>query len=170
MQNTSPIFSAPVSEAGLKPFRRVKLLALGAAYAGIGEAAVGTLLPSDVGGDDAAAIQGLEFGLHFAEMGNATDIAIGDELEAGANGTVVSSRSLGIWVRNCSSRTGSSTQNGRCGSIRRQTSTASWKSNFWCRSIIQLPSGPTPSRICSTASMIRRIRDRVSNTEPPRPP
>ena len=77
----------------------------------------------------------------------------------GASGTVVSSRSFGICVRNCSSRTGSSTQNGRYGSISLQTSTASWKSNFWCRSIIQLPSGPTPSRICSTAWMISRMRD-----------
>ena len=88
----------------------------------------------------------------------------------GASGTVVSSRSFGICVRNCSSRTGSSTQNGRYGSISRQTSTASWKSNFWCRSIIQFPSGPTPSRICSTAWMIWRIRARESNIVPPRPP
>ena len=43
----------------------------------------------------------------------------------GASGTVVISRSFGICVRNCSSRTGSSTQKGRDGSMSRQTSTAS---------------------------------------------
>lgn len=89
MQNTSPVFSAPASATDLAPFRRVKLTALGAAYAGVGETAVGTLLPGDPGGDLTAAIQGLEFGLHFAVMGNATDIVAGDEIEAFADGKVV---------------------------------------------------------------------------------
>ena len=84
----------------------------------------------------------------------------------GASGTDVISRSFGSCVRNCSSRSGSSTMNGRCGSRRRHTSTASWKSNFWCRSIIQLPSGPTPSRICADASAISRMRDRESKVAP----
>jgi hypothetical protein len=72
----------------------------------------------------------------------------------GASGTEVSIRSFGIWLRNCSSRSGSSTQYGRSGSISRHTSTASWKSNFWCRSIIQLPASAD-----AVANLLHRLDD-----------
>jgi hypothetical protein len=89
MQNTSPVFSVPAAATDLKPFRRVKLTAAGAAYAGPGDTAVGTLLPGDPGDDLQAAVQDLTFGVHFAVAGSGTDIAVGDEVEAAAAGKVV---------------------------------------------------------------------------------
>lgn len=91
MQTSSPVFSAPASSATLAQFRRMKLTAAGAAYAGVGDVAVGTSLQgwNDIGGDETCAILDINFGLHFATMGNGTDIVAGDELEAFANGKVV---------------------------------------------------------------------------------
>jgi hypothetical protein len=89
MQNTSPVFSVPASAADLAPYRRAKITATGAAYAGSGEAAVGTLLPGDPGDEEQSAVQDLTFGVHFATMGSNTDIAIGDEVEAAADGKIV---------------------------------------------------------------------------------
>jgi len=87
--NISPVFSVPASATDLKPFRRVKLTASGAAYAGAGEPAVGTLLPGDPGNDTQSAVQDLYCGLHFATIGNGTDVSTGDELESAANGKLV---------------------------------------------------------------------------------
>jgi len=84
-----PIFSVPASVTTLKPWRRAKLVAAGAAYAGAGEQAVGTLLPGDPGDDLMSAIQDLQCGLHFATIGNATAVAIGDELESYTDGQLV---------------------------------------------------------------------------------
>lgn len=89
MQNTSPVFSVAASATDLVPFRRVKMTSTGAAYAGAAEVAVGTLLPGDPGDETQSAVQGLEFGVHFATMGDGTNIAIGDEIEASANGKVI---------------------------------------------------------------------------------
>jgi hypothetical protein len=89
MQNTSPVFSVPASATDLVPFRRAKVTATGAAYAGADEAAVGTLLPGDPGDDLYSAIQDLTFGVHFAVMGSDTNIAVGDEIEAAADGKIV---------------------------------------------------------------------------------
>lgn len=86
MQNSSPIFSFPASATDLEPFRRVKLGSTGAAYAGVQDVAVGTLLAGDPGDDAISAIQGLDFGIHFATIANGTDVAIGDELQAAADG------------------------------------------------------------------------------------
>lgn len=88
MQNSSPIFSFAAAADDLVPFRRVKITSTGAAYAGVADVAVGTLLPGDPGGDTTAAIQGHEFGIHFATMADGTNIAIGDEIEAAANGKI----------------------------------------------------------------------------------
>jgi hypothetical protein len=89
MQNSSPIFSVPASADDLVPFRRVKIGSTGAAYAGVLDRAAGTLLPGDPGDDTVSAVQGLEFGIHFATIGNGTDIAVGDELQAAADGKLV---------------------------------------------------------------------------------
>jgi len=89
MQNTSPIFSFPTASNDLVPFRRAKITAAGAAYAGATDEAVGTLLPGDPGMDEHAAIQDLTFGIHFATMGSNDNIAVGDEVEAAADGKVV---------------------------------------------------------------------------------
>lgn len=91
MQNTSPVFSVPASATNLAAFRRMKLGSTGAAYAGVGDVCVGTSISgwNDPGGDKVSAIQDINFGLHFATVGNGTDIAVGDELEAFANGQVV---------------------------------------------------------------------------------
>lgn len=87
--NISPVFSVPASVTTLVPFRRVKLVAAGAAYAGAGEVAVGTLLPGDPGNETQSAIQDLQHGIHFATIGNGTNIAIGDELESFTDGKLV---------------------------------------------------------------------------------
>ena len=87
--NQSPIFSVPASVTTLVAFRRAKLIAAGAAYAGAGEQAVGTILPGDPGGQLQSAIQDISCGIHFATIGNATAVAIGDVLESYANGQLV---------------------------------------------------------------------------------
>lgn len=89
MQNTSPVFSLPASATDLEPYRRAKVTSTGAAYAGSGESAVGTLLPGDPGDDLYSAVQDLTFGVHFATMGSNTDIAVGDEVQAAADGKIV---------------------------------------------------------------------------------
>lgn len=87
--NTQPVFSVPASATDLVPFRRMKMTATGAAYAGAADIAIGTLLPGDPGHESQAAIQDLFTGLHFATIGNATAVAVGDALEAAANGKLV---------------------------------------------------------------------------------
>lgn len=91
MQNTSPIFSAPAKEVDTPTFVRVKLGADGGEVAGALDQAVGTTISgyNDPGGDTSLAIQDLTFGIHFATIGNGTDVAIGDELEALAGGKLV---------------------------------------------------------------------------------
>lgn len=88
MQNTSPIFSVPAASETTPTFVRVKLGATGGEVAGPLDQAVGTVISgyNDPGGDTSLAVQDLTFGLHFAIIGNGTDIAIGDELEALAGG------------------------------------------------------------------------------------
>lgn len=87
--NVNPVFSVPASATDLKPFRRVKITSSGAAYAGADDAAVGTLLPGDPGNADHAAVQDLTLGLHFATIGNGTDVAVGDLLQPAADGKLV---------------------------------------------------------------------------------
>jgi len=105
MQNTSPIFSVAASAADLQPFRRVKMTSTGAAYAGVGDVAIGTNLPGDPGDETQSAVQALEFGIHFATAGNGTDIAFGDEIEAFAGGKVVkrtTGAAIGVALEGCS--------------------------------------------------------------------
>ena len=88
MQNTSPISSYPAAAVDTPTFIRVKLGSTGGAAAGIRDQAVGTTVSgyNDPGGDTSLAVQDLNYGLHFATIGNGTDVAIGDELEALADG------------------------------------------------------------------------------------
>lgn len=87
--NQNNIFSLPAAATDLVPFRRVKMTSTGVNYAGATDAAIGTLLPGDPGDETQAAIQGSECGLHFATVGSATAIAVGDEIEGAASGKVV---------------------------------------------------------------------------------
>lgn len=91
MQNTSPILSIPAAEVDTPTFRRIKMTADGGALAGVGDVSVGTSISgyNDPGGDTSLAIQPPEFGIHFATMGSDTDIAVGDEIEAAADGKIV---------------------------------------------------------------------------------
>ena len=95
--NISSVFSVPASATTLVPYRRMKLISTGAAYADATDAAIGTLLPGDPGSDLQAAVQDIDCGLHFATIGNGTDIAIGDALEAAAAGKLVK-KTTGIAV------------------------------------------------------------------------
>lgn len=66
----------------------VKLTSAGIDIAGSADRAIGTLVRGAAAG--AAVDVFLKFnGLRFARVGNSTAIAIGDELEAGSNGTFV---------------------------------------------------------------------------------
>lgn len=88
MQNTSPVSSFPAASTTTPTNVRIKLGSTGGAVAGARDAAVGTVISgwNDPGGDTSLAVQDLGFGIHFATIGNGTDIAIGDELEALADG------------------------------------------------------------------------------------
>lgn len=91
MQNTSPISSFPAASGTTPSFVRAKLGALGGVVADARDEAVGTVISgwNDPGGDTSLAVQDLTYGIHFATVGNGTDIAIGDELEAFAGGKLV---------------------------------------------------------------------------------
>jgi hypothetical protein len=87
--NTNPILSFPTSATTLVGYRRVKLDGNGElVYAGIGDGAIGTLQPLDLD-RNTGAVQTLENGLHFATIGNATAVAVGDELQEAADGKLV---------------------------------------------------------------------------------
>lgn len=87
--NKNPIWSFPASATDLLPFRRVKAVSGGIAYAGATDTALGTLLPGDPGNEDHSAVMDLTFGLHFAIIGNGTDVAVGDLLQPAADGKLV---------------------------------------------------------------------------------
>lgn len=87
--NTAPVISLPTASDDLVPYRLVKMTAGGVAYNGAGDTPLGTLLPGDPGGQTQAALQTLDNGIHFATIGNGTDIAVGDQLQAAADGKVV---------------------------------------------------------------------------------
>lgn len=87
--NTEVVISLPVSATDLEPYRRVVYGASGLAYAGATDSAIGTLLPADPGGDQAGAVHNRNVGLHFATIGNDTNIAVGDELQGAADGKLV---------------------------------------------------------------------------------
>jgi hypothetical protein len=87
--NQSNIISLPVSAANLEPFRRMTFGPTGLAYAGASDPSIGTFLPADPGMDTTGAIQPRGIGIHFAVIGNSTDIAVGDELQAAADGKLV---------------------------------------------------------------------------------
>lgn len=91
MNNSSPISSFPAASGTTPTFVRVKLGSTGGAVAGALDQAVGTTLSgwNDPGGDTTLAVQDLTFGIHFATIGNGTDVAVGDELEAFAGGKLV---------------------------------------------------------------------------------
>lgn len=91
MQNSSPIFSIPAKEVDTPTFRRITMTATGGDLAGVSDKALGTSVSgyNDPGGDTSLAVQDLSFGIHFATMGSNTDIAVGDEIEAAADGKVV---------------------------------------------------------------------------------
>ena len=87
--NQSIIFSLPAAAADITPFARVKMTSTGVALAGAADVAIGTFLPADPGMDREAAIQPFGIGLHFAIIGNGTDVAVGDELQPAAGGKLV---------------------------------------------------------------------------------
>jgi hypothetical protein len=87
--NRNTVWSFPASATDLKPFRRVKAGSTGIAYAGATDVALGTLLPGDPGNEDNSAVLDLTTGLHFATIGNSTDVAVGDLLQPAADGKLV---------------------------------------------------------------------------------
>ncbi len=87
--NLNALLSFPTSATTLVGYRRVKLDATGElVYAGIGDGSIGTLQPLDLD-RNVGAVQTQDNGLHYATIGNGTDIAIGDELEEAADGKLV---------------------------------------------------------------------------------
>lgn len=87
--NQSTIISLPVAAANLEPFRRMKFGPNGLEYAGAADPAIGTFLPADPGMDTAGALQPRGIGIHFVTIGNGTDVAVGDRLEAAADGKLI---------------------------------------------------------------------------------
>jgi hypothetical protein len=87
--NQSNIISLPVSAANLEPFRRMKFGAAGLEYAGAADPSIGTFLPADPGMDVVGALQPRGIGIHFVIIGSNTDVAVGDTLEAAADGKLV---------------------------------------------------------------------------------
>ena len=84
--NTQNVISLQaVSELG--PFLRVKMTAAGIDAAGVNDRAIGITLPGDLNRTyPSVHVLGL---FSPAVLGNGTDVVQGDELEAGADGTLV---------------------------------------------------------------------------------
>jgi len=86
--NSSPVFSLLAVSAALLPHRRAKMTAAGVDYAGASDIGIGTLQAGDLNRIQVTILP-FGIGLHFATMGNGTDIAIGDALEPAAAGKLV---------------------------------------------------------------------------------
>jgi hypothetical protein len=87
--NYNAIVSIPW-KTGVTPvdFVRVKVVAGGIEPAGATDRFVGTSTDGDLNTEQGS-IQSKNVGLHLVKVGNTTALAQGDEVEGGANGTVV---------------------------------------------------------------------------------
>lgn len=87
--NLNALIPFPTSAPTLAGYRRVKLNSSGElVYAGIGDGWIGTLQPLDLD-RSVGSVQTADNGLHFATIGNGTDVAVGDELQEAADGKLV---------------------------------------------------------------------------------
>jgi predicted RecA/RadA family phage recombinase len=87
--NTGHVVSAVAAEdLSGKEFALVKLTSTGVAVAGASDKIIGTVIRGAAAGH-AVAVFLVKNGLQFVTVGNNTAIAVGEELEQAANGTVV---------------------------------------------------------------------------------
>jgi hypothetical protein len=101
MQSSNALSFTAKASTAFVAHRRMKLLAAGTIdYAGVNDRAIGTL-QTDINADEPSKSRGavVKFceGIHFGTYGSATALAVGDELQAAANGKITK-RTTGVCI------------------------------------------------------------------------